>query len=130
MVASADALFRGRVQVKSKGMLGRMTWTTRTCEIEDDVLRVFDKRGKVVVGVPLVVVSLRGVESPGGGALEILDGAAKKSYTLRGTPAPVATCCAHAARAPCTGMRTSPCRPRPRACKSGGGPRETWRARP
>ena len=87
MVASADSLFRGRVQVKSKGLLGRMTWTTRTCEVEDDVLRVFDKRGKVVVGVPLVVVSLRGVDGPGGGALEILDGAAKKSYTLRGTPA-------------------------------------------
>ena len=47
MVASADALFRGRVQVKSKGLLGRMTWTTRTCEVEDDVLRVFDKRGKL-----------------------------------------------------------------------------------
>jgi len=70
MVASADALFRGRVQVHSKGLLGRMTWTTRTCEVEDDVLRVFDKRGKVVVGVPLVVVSLRGVDGPGGGALE------------------------------------------------------------
>ena len=53
MVASADAMFRGRVQVRTKGLLGRMTWTTRTCEVEDDVLRVFDKRGKVVVGVPL-----------------------------------------------------------------------------
>ena len=113
MVASADALFRGRVQVKSKGLLGRMTWTTRTCEVEDDVLRVFDKRGKVVVGVPLVVVSLRGVDGPGGGALEILDGAAKKSYTLRGTPQE-----AHEALAYVLGTRVAASKPRPKCART------------